>query len=278
VFALNGSSAFSFPRIDNQRAEISGKSPAQDFIESIRDENPKKETRHDIHPFTQNHSHHCPALPLLGPPLLAEEVRQYPESLKNLPPLTAMQNGEIRIIHLTDVLDFYKKTCPGTVLSFIAIRYGIDTLFGEDTPDLDDLVVMSRIGGGPLDTLDFILKGGNPANRTWPPAGLDSGMENYVLQFYRKSTLQGITVSLRKDIASTADSYCSSAAPAGEVEQQRRTALRRYIFQTLPQNPPSEAFETSGVFTFIPWGNMTEPEMKRNIRNQRRKHATSQEG
>lgn len=208
-----------------------------------------------------------------APPLLATENPRYPESLQKVPPLTVLQKGEKHTIHLTDVLAFYKKTCPGTVLSFIGIRYGIETLFGKETPDLDDLVVMSRIGGGPLDTLDYIIKGGDPANRTWPPAGMNKGMENYTLQFFRKSTLQGLTVSLRKDISSTADSYCSSAAPAGEAEQQRRTALRHYIFQTLPQNPPSEAFEISEVFTFIPWGSMTEPEMKKKIRNQRRQHA-----
>ncbi|TWI76710.1 hypothetical protein LZ24_00331 [Desulfobotulus alkaliphilus] len=211
-------------------------------------------------------------------PLMASEKRSYPEALKNLPPLTATQNGEIRIIHLTDVLDFFNKTCPGTILSFVAIRYGIDTLFGEDTPDLDDIVVMSRIGGGPLDTLDFILKGGNPANRTWPPPGIDRSMENYVLQFYRKSTLQGVTVSLKRDVWAGADSYCSSAAPTEETTQQRRTDLRSYIFQTLPLVHPSEAFETTAVYTFIPWGSMTEPEMRRNIRNQRRQHAETQEG
>ncbi|TWI76741.1 hypothetical protein LZ24_00362 [Desulfobotulus alkaliphilus] len=216
----------------------------------------------------------CMICMFLTPGLGASE-QKHPESIRKLPPITAMQKGEARIIHLTDIYGHYNTSCAGTLMSFIGIRYGMESLFGEDTPDLDDMLILTLAGGGPLDTLDYILKGGDPADRTWPPPGIAGDFDHYIFHFFRKSTLEGITISLRQD-AWPADwfelreKYKNETIT--EAEEKKRRENRRSVVQAFSTKNPADLYDSSGVYTFIPWGSMTEGEMKRNIRNQRRQN------
>ncbi|MCW7754050.1 hypothetical protein OOT00_08630 [Desulfobotulus sp. H1] len=212
---------------------------------------------------------------LLLPIGLGATEQKHPENIRKLPPITAMQNGEIRSIHLTDIYDHYHTSCAGTLMSFIGIRYGLETLFGDETPDLDDLLVMTLAGGGPLDTLDYILKGGNPADRTWPPPGIASEFDHFIFQFFRKSTLEGTTVSMKPD-AWPSDWFelreKFKNKTITEAEEKKRRENRRSVVQAFSTKNPDELYDSTGVYTFIPWGDMTEGEMTRNIRNQRRQN------
>lgn len=65
-------------------------------------------------------------------------------------------NGRIHTISLDEAFRFHGHSCPGLTTTFKAIQYGFSLLFGKETPDRDDLAIVSRtpVDGG-LDMLDL---------------------------------------------------------------------------------------------------------------------------
>ncbi|HDR15826.1 MAG TPA: hypothetical protein ENN79_10170 [Desulfobacteraceae bacterium] len=203
----------------------------------------------------------------------------YPESVKDLPPITFVREGETRAISLCDAFDFHGHACPGATMAFMAVRYGLELLYGPETPSVDDLIIVTRAPGGPMDLLDLIMKGEDRAKRTWPPAGITRNAENFVFQFYRKSTLQSVIVKLEdglwpRDWFELRDKF--KAGKITDAEQKKRQKDRQSILREFPKKSFSELFGEPEVFTFIAWGNIESGEMDNCIRQQRKAMKSAQ--
>lgn len=207
------------------------------------------------------------------------EKPEYPQAARDLPPLTVIQDGQKRSISLCDAFDFHGNACPGTTLGFMAARYGLEILFGDETPNLDDLMVISRSAGGPLDFFDLAMKGEDKSQRTWPPAGIEMSAENFVFQFYRKSTMKGVTMRLRDGLWPGDWFQLRAKAKDGSItdaEAEKRKNDRRHVIDTFPGMTLEELFGEPDVFTFVLWGQVEQGEMDRLIREQRRADRQSQ--
>lgn len=201
------------------------------------------------------------------------EKKEYPQSARDLPPLTVIQGGQERTISLCDAYDFHGNVCPGATMGFMALRYGLELLFGTETPDLDDLMVISRSAGGPMDLFDLLMKGDDRSQRTWPPAGMKMGAENFAFQFYRKSTMQGVIVRLQDGLWPADWFELRAKQKAGtitEAEAEKRKQDRRMVVETFPRMAAEELFGKPEIFTFVAWGHLEQGELDQLIREQRR--------
>jgi hypothetical protein len=201
----------------------------------------------------------------------------YSALAQDIPPITVVRDGQERTIGLTDVYDFHGNACPGATMTFQAVRYGLQLLFGADTPDLDDLVIFSRSPGGPMDMIDLLMKGADKSDRTWPPAGITMAAENFSFQFLRKSTLQAVTVRLNdglwpEDWFELRDKH--RAGTITDAEQEKRQRDRGGVLHRFPRTPLTELFGEPEVYTFIAWGGLEQGEMDRLIRQQRKQART----
>ncbi len=196
-----------------------------------------------------------------------------PESARNLPPIKVIQNGEQRSISLCEAYDFHGNACPGATMTFMAMKYGLELLYGNEVPDLDDLIVVNRAPGGPMDLFDLIMKGSDTAQRTWPPAGMSSGAESFVFQFFRKSNMKTVTLGL-KDGLWPGDWFELRAkhrdGTISDKEEEKRQQDRQKVVREFPGKSFTELFGEPQVHTFVAWGHMEPGELDRLMREQRR--------
>ncbi|PTN32579.1 hypothetical protein [Desulfonatronum sp. SC1] len=197
---------------------------------------------------------------------------KYPAEIENLPPITIVKDGQARHLALTDVFEFYGNSCMSSSSAFLATSHGLRVLFGDEPADLADLVIVTPSAGGSIDFLDLLMRD-DPRQRTWPPAGISGGADNFVFQFYRKSTMQGVIVKY-KDGLWPADWFDlrakQKAGTITDAERQRRVEARRLVQEVFPTMAPEDLFETSDVFTFVSWGHINPGELDRLGREQRR--------
>jgi hypothetical protein len=204
----------------------------------------------------------------------AEKGVPCPDSAKSAPPIIVKQGGETRSIHLCRAFDFHGNACPGATMTYMAVRYGLELLHEDgEIPDLDDLVVIGRAPGGPMDLLDLIMKGEDRAGRTWPPEGIESGAENFSFQFFRKSTMRAVTVRLRDGLW-PADWFelrdKNRDGSITEAESEKRQRDRQYVIREYPRKTYSELFDEPEVHAFVAWGGIGPGEIDRRIRDLRR--------
>jgi len=204
---------------------------------------------------------------------VACDSENYPAAAKTLTPITVTHKGETRAIHLPDVYEHNGSVCTGATLAFRAVRHGLDTLYGEQVPDLDDLVVISLAPGGPMDLLDMIIRGDGAGNRTWPPPGIAGGVDKFVFQFMRKSTMQMVTVRL-KDGLWVQDWFIlrekQKSGTISKAESAKRTQDRENMLENFTRLDASELFGEAVVTHFVAWGAIEPGEVDRHIRNMRR--------
>ncbi|MFP4129017.1 MAG: FmdE family protein, partial [Desulfonatronovibrio sp.] len=195
-----------------------------------------------------------------------------PKSAKDLPPLTVEHNGEKRVVSLCQAFDFHGNSCPGATMAFMALRYGLELLYDDEVPVMEDLLIISRAPGGPMDLLDLLMKGDNHAARTWPPEGITRGRENFVFQFMRKSTQEGVTIKLRKEMWPDDWFILRDKKKAGTITDQEKNKMkqdRAYVVNQFPGKSFSELFETPEEYRFVAWGHLEPGEMDKNIRKYR---------
>ena len=201
--------------------------------------------------------------------------RKYPESVYNLPPITVIRGGETVEIKLCDVFEFHGNACPGATMSFQAIRYGLALLHAEgEIPRTDDLLIIARAPGGPMDLLDLIMKGADRNTRTWPPAGMAKGAENFVFDFFRKSTMQAVSVRLLDGLWPADWFELRGKKDAGtitEAESERMQRNRQAVVREFPRKTFIELFGEPQVYTYVAWGVVEKGEMDKLIREQRRR-------
>jgi len=200
--------------------------------------------------------------------------KTYPASAREVPPVTVIQEGQERTIRLTDVYDFHGNACPGATMAFQALRYGLELLYDEETPAVDDLVIISRSAGGPMDLFDLLMKGGDKSKRTWPPAGMVMAADNFAFQFLCKSTMQTVTVRLQDGLWPEDWFELRAGHKAGTLtdeQKQKRTKDRQRVVRTFPGKPLTELFGTPQVNTVVVWGQVLPGEIDRHIRDQRKR-------
>ncbi len=158
-------------------------------------------------------------------------------------------------------------------MTFMAMKYGLELLYGNEVPDLDDLIVVNRAPGGPMDLFDLIMKGNDTSQRTWPPAGMASGAESFVFQFFRKSNMQTVTFGL-KDGLWPGDWFELRAkhkdGTITDEEEEKRQQDRQKVVREFPGKSFAELFGKPPVHTFVAWGHMEPGELDRLMREQRR--------
>jgi len=208
-----------------------------------------------------------------GPWNVSAGNKTHPASATDLPPITVIQNGQERIIGLTDVYDFHGGACPGATMAFQALRYGLVLLYDEDTPVLDDLVIISRSAGGPLDLFDLFMKGEDKSKRTWPPPDIIMSAENFDFQFLRKSTMKAVTIKLQDGLWPV-DWFELKAKNKTETitntEEKKRETDRKHIISEFPSKSFVELFGKPEVYPFIAWGHIEPGEFDLHIRDLRR--------
>jgi hypothetical protein len=208
------------------------------------------------------------------------EKKDYPQSVRNLPPISVIKDGEKRKITLCEVFDYHGNACPGATVGFMAMRYGLELLYAEETPDLDDLIVISHSPGGPLDLFDLFFKGNDRSKRTWPPAGMTPAAGNFVFQFIRKSTMESVEVRLNPDLWPNdwfllRDKFRSGTIT--DAEKKKRKQNREYVIQGFPGKSFQELFGDPRVQHVIAWGSIEQGEIDRRIRQQRRQAKTQED-
>lgn len=201
--------------------------------------------------------------------------RKYPESVYSLPPITVIRGDETVEIKLCDTFDFHGNACPGATMAFQAIRYGIKLLHAEgEIPRTDDLLIIARAPGGPMDLLDLIMKGADRNTRTWPPAGMAKGAENFVFDFFRKSTMQAVSVRLLDGLWPADWFELRDKKDAGtitEAESERMQRNRQSVVREFPRKTFVELFGEPQAYTYVAWGSVEKGEMDGLIREQRRR-------
>ena len=204
----------------------------------------------------------------------AEKGVPCPDSAKAAPPIVVKQGGETRSIHLCQAFDYHGNACPGATMTYMAVRYGFELLHEEgEIPDLDDLVIVGRAPGGPMDMLDLVMKGEDRAERTWPPEGIERGAGNFSFQFFRKSTMRTVTVRLRDGLWPADWFELRDKKRDGsitEVESEKRRRDRQYVIREYPKKSYSELFDEPEVHAFVAWGAVVPGEIDRHIRDLRR--------
>ncbi len=197
----------------------------------------------------------------------------YTQAARDLAPLTVIRGGETLNLSLVDAYEFLEHPCLTGTIGFLAARYGFRLLYGEETPVIDDVVAFGRAPGGSMGALDFIFKGDNPRDKTWPPHGIENSADNFVYQFLRKSTMQAVTVRLKDGMWPEDWFELREKQHAGtitEAQRKKRSQDRKFILENYPAMSFEELFEAPDQYTFIAWGHMEKGEMDKMIRDQRR--------
>ncbi|MCF4151304.1 hypothetical protein L2W58_05765 [Dethiosulfovibrio sp. F2B] len=158
-------------------------------------------------------------------------------------------------------------------MSFMALSYGTSMLFTDGEPvNFEDLVIFARAPGGPIDLLDFFVKGRDNTKRTWPPSGMISGMKSFTFDFMRKSTLQGVHVELQDGLWPSDWFELKKKKKTGTItkqEEQKQNDNRAYVLNQFPLKSFQELFGTPRPYTFVGWGTLESGEMDKLIRAQR---------
>lgn len=182
------------------------------------------------------------------------EHTEYPDSVMNNPPINVIRNGEMVKVKLTDVYDFHGDACPGATMAYRAFQYGIQLLFGDEIPEVNDLIVISRAPGGPKDVFDLVIKGNDPSKRSMLPDGIIRKVENFEFQFLRNSTMEAVIISLKESM--WPDDWFelrekNRAGTITETEKEKRLRDRKNVINTFPEKSFTELFGEPEVYKFI---------------------------
>jgi hypothetical protein len=198
----------------------------------------------------------------------------YTQAARDLAPITVTRGGEAHNLSLVDTYEFLEHPCLTGTVAFLAAMYGFELLYGEETPVIEDVVAFGRAPGGSMGALDYIFKGDNPRDKTWPPHGVENSADNFVYQFLRKSTMQAVTVRLKDGMWPQDWFELREKQHAGtitEAQRKKRSQDRTFILENYPAMAFEKLFEKPDLYTFIAWGHIEKGEMDKMIRDQRRR-------
>lgn len=191
-----------------------------------------------------------------------------------VPPIKVSVGGRERSITLVDAFKFHGHECCGVTTAFLAVQYGIKLLYGDSVPSTGDLLILSRHPSrGVMDLIDFVMKGENNADRTWPIAGMKKSRDNFRFTIIRKSACLAVDIQLNP-----------ARWPADffklKRKQKKKTLTKdewetvheymKNIIMKFPITPAEELFGKPVPYKVLTWGTIEPSEIDRNIRKMRR--------
>jgi hypothetical protein len=195
-------------------------------------------------------------------------------------PIKMMVDGKERTITLDGVFRFHGDVCPGATIAYRGVQYGIRLLYGNEIPDRNDLVVVSRTpAAGVKDFLDFFMKGDKPSMRTLPPPGMQMSRDGFIFTVMRRSTCEAVELplnhaffppeffSLRKK---------NQENTITEDERGRFHACMKNIVRASFLTPAEEMFGKPKPYKIIVWGTVGSGELDRNVRAMKQKGKVAQ--
>lgn len=188
-------------------------------------------------------------------------------------PIKVITDGKERSITLKDSFSFHGHECPGMTTTFLGIRYGIQLLYHGAVPDSSDLLITARTpAGGVKDLIDLVMKGNNPADRTWAPSGMKNDQDRFNFTIIRKSTSEAVDVRLNPALLPDSFSKLQQKQKNKKTTPQEDEQLHSYIKNIItgfPLKPAEELFGTPKPYKLLLWGTVQDSEMDRHIRKMR---------
>jgi hypothetical protein len=214
-----------------------------------------------------------PELVLAGDCLSCHQENGVTVRVPETPPLRFMVGDTIHELTLEQAFKFHGHECPGMTTSFLAFRYGLKILFGDEIPRRDDLLIIGHSpAGGIKDLIDLIMKGDNTALKTWAPDGMKNDQMRFNFILVRKSTSEMLEIGLKPGIFPEdffrLKKKQKENRSTPEEDDQLHEIIKRVI-TVFPTLPVSELFGNPRARKILLWGDVGEGEMDRHIRKMR---------
>lgn len=211
-----------------------------------------------------------PAVVLAGNCLECHQKHGVTIKMPHVPPIKIMVDGKEQDITLGRVFQFHGDECPGAIIAYRGVQYGINLLYRNEIPERDDLLVISRTpAGGAKDCIDFLMKGDKPSEKALPPIGMEKSRDGFVFTVMRKSTCETVEVRLNKAL------FPIDFFPLKKKEQEKTItedewkrfhAHMKGMILGFSAKPAEEMFGRPEPYKTIIWGTLKPGELDRNIR------------
>jgi hypothetical protein len=182
------------------------------------------------------------------------------ESIPSIAPIKISEDGVTRSITLSDAFRFHGHSCPGVTIAFRSLQYGILLLFGEETPEKNDLVIYSKTPTrGSLDMLDLAMIGEKRTKGTTAPEGMKASRENFSYTLYRKSTSTAVEIQLIPAQFPKDFFELKKKQSAQKLTSEEWDTLHDYmktIILTFPQKSFESLFGNPKPYKTITWGSL----------------------
>jgi len=171
-------------------------------------------------------------------------------------PIRIRTGGRTRVITLEDAFAFRGHPCSGVVIAFLALRQGIQELWGGRIPDRRDMAVLSRTKrGGAVSVCDLVMGGGRSTHEMTVQTA-KPGTGNFHFVIIDKSASRAVDIILRQD------ALPGQFMPLKKKLQNK--SLGRKGWETLhgciqeiiigfPDRSPGELFEKPAPYDLIVW-------------------------
>jgi formylmethanofuran dehydrogenase subunit E len=214
-----------------------------------------------------------PAYVLAGDCMACHQKHGVEIRTPSVSPIKLKVDGKEQMITLDRAFAFHGHECPGMTIAYRAVQYGIELLFPGETPDRDDLLITSRTSAaGVKDFIDLVMKGDDPAKKTWPPVGIGKSRDGFDFLLVRKSTCQAVEIRLRQD-SFPVDFYpLKQKVQDKSITRDEWNRLHGYMKEILlkfPSAPAEELFGKPMPYKMILWGTLLPGELDKNIRKMR---------
>jgi formylmethanofuran dehydrogenase subunit E len=214
-----------------------------------------------------------PAHVLAGDCMTCHEQHGVEIRKPSVSPIKLKVDGKEQIITLDRAFAFHGHVCPGMTIAYRAVQYGIELLFPGEKPDREDLLITSRTpAAGVKDFIDLVMKGDNPAKKTWPPLGMGKSRDGFDFLLVRKSTCQAVEIKLLPENF-PADFFPLKQKQADKSitneESNRLHGYMKKIVLEFPVAPAEKLFGKPTPYKMILWGTLLPGELDKNIRKMR---------
>mgnify|MGYP000098597048 CR=1 FL=1 len=190
-----------------------------------------------------------------------------------IPPLRIMAGTTVYEFTLEQAFAFHGHECPGLTTAFLALGHGLKRLFGEEIPRRDDILIISRSpAGGIKDLIDLLMKGDNPALKTWAPDGMLNDQSRFHFTLMRKSTSELLDIRLNPGLLPEDFTRLKQKQKKQQSSREEDERLHGYIKSMIldfPRKSDSELFGNPQPRKVMLWGDVDKGEMDRRIRKLR---------
>ncbi len=189
-------------------------------------------------------------------------------------PIKLIVDGKETNIGIKDAFKFHGHECPGVTTTFLAIRYGLELLYPDSIPKRDDLLILSgHKARGPIDLIDFVMKGDRQKDRTWPIKGLKKSADAFEFTIIRKSRLMAVKVKLKPEMWPEDFFQLKRKQKQKKITNEEWDRLHDHmknIILNFPKKPAVELFGAPKPYKTLIWGTIATSEVDDIIKTIRR--------